>query len=452
LSKQDYDVIIIGSGIGGLGGGALLSHWGYKTLVLEKLNVIGGRCSTEEEQGFKLPTGAVTLVATDIEDIFKEVECRLELVNVPRLMWRIAGKDYEMPPKGAIGAIFKIINDLEEGRASEFNKPAELLPTEKILDAFKKAYKEPELAVGLNFKDWLSQYTDNDILHSVFNAITNAIPGTPYFEIPAASVFAWFSVMGGSREMCIAPKGNLVNMENLARIVKANGDLWLDSQAKHIIIGDGEAKGVIVEREGKEIEITCQVVISDIGPKATVELVGGENFNEDYLGAVRLTHKPNTTCHCFVASDRPLWPESGDPAILMIENSRRLKAVVPLSNISSHFAPPGQHLMFCLAPATTSEVTMDPEVEKTQLLLDLQEQFPLFIKYGRVLKIVVKNVDNELPAIRAMLNNMMPNDTPINNLYNVGDATCEYGLIGATGAAKTGRQVAEIIKKYYKPN
>jgi len=452
LSKQDYDVVIIGSGIGGLGAGALLSHWGYKTLVLEKLNLIGGRCSTEEEQGFKLPTGAVTLVAADIEDIFKEVKCGLELVNVPRLMWRIADKDYEMPPKGAVGAIFKIINNLEEGRARELNKPAELLPTEKILDAFKKAHKEPELAAGLSFKDWLTQYTDNDIIHSVFNTITNAIPGTPYFEIPASSVFAWFSVMGGSREMCIAPKGNLVNMENLARVVEANGDLWLDSRAKHIIITDGEAKGLLVEREGKEIEITCQVVISDIGPKATVELVGDENFNEDYLGAVRLTHKPKASCHCFVASDRPLWPESGEPAILMIANSRRLKAVVPLSNISPYFAPPGQHLMFCLAPATTSEVPMDQEVEERQLLLDLQEQFPLFSKYGRVLKIVAKNVDDELPAIRARLNNMMPNDTPINNLYNVGDATCDYGLIGATGAAETGKHVAGIVKNYYKPS
>ena len=35
MQSEKYDVVVVGSGIGGLGAAALLSHWGYKTLVVE---------------------------------------------------------------------------------------------------------------------------------------------------------------------------------------------------------------------------------------------------------------------------------------------------------------------------------------------------------------------------------------------------------------------------------
>lgn len=57
MQQEKYDVVVVGSGIGGLGAGALLAHGGYNTLVVEKMSRIGGRCSTEEYEGFKLPTG-----------------------------------------------------------------------------------------------------------------------------------------------------------------------------------------------------------------------------------------------------------------------------------------------------------------------------------------------------------------------------------------------------------
>jgi phytoene dehydrogenase-like protein len=44
--KNDYDAIIIGSGVGGSAVGALLAHAGWKVLILEKNKVIGGRCTS----------------------------------------------------------------------------------------------------------------------------------------------------------------------------------------------------------------------------------------------------------------------------------------------------------------------------------------------------------------------------------------------------------------------
>jgi len=50
----DYDVIIVGAGLGGLSCGALLAKNGFKTLVLEQSDIIGGCCSTFEADGDRL--------------------------------------------------------------------------------------------------------------------------------------------------------------------------------------------------------------------------------------------------------------------------------------------------------------------------------------------------------------------------------------------------------------
>ncbi|MFW6113606.1 MAG: FAD-dependent oxidoreductase, partial [Actinomycetota bacterium] len=50
---NDYDVIIIGAGVGGLTSASLLSKEGLKVLVLESLDRVGGCCSNYDVGGFK---------------------------------------------------------------------------------------------------------------------------------------------------------------------------------------------------------------------------------------------------------------------------------------------------------------------------------------------------------------------------------------------------------------
>jgi len=52
--EDEYDVIVVGSGIGGLTCGALLSKRGYKVLVLEQHYQVGGYCSSFKNKRFVL--------------------------------------------------------------------------------------------------------------------------------------------------------------------------------------------------------------------------------------------------------------------------------------------------------------------------------------------------------------------------------------------------------------
>ena len=51
------DVIIIGSGIGGLTAGALLAKYGQKVLVCESHSIAGGAAHSFSRQGFHFDSG-----------------------------------------------------------------------------------------------------------------------------------------------------------------------------------------------------------------------------------------------------------------------------------------------------------------------------------------------------------------------------------------------------------
>jgi phytoene dehydrogenase-like protein len=80
MVKQDYDVLVIGSGMGGMSSAALLSQAGYRTLVVEKLPRIGGRCSTIEYKGVKCTTGVIgPEMGGVLEKLFQDVGAEFDV-------------------------------------------------------------------------------------------------------------------------------------------------------------------------------------------------------------------------------------------------------------------------------------------------------------------------------------------------------------------------------------
>lgn len=59
---QNLDVIVIGSGIGGLTAGATLAKAGRRVLVLEQHDQAGGCCHTYIEKGFEFDVGKTNVI------------------------------------------------------------------------------------------------------------------------------------------------------------------------------------------------------------------------------------------------------------------------------------------------------------------------------------------------------------------------------------------------------
>ena len=99
---DDYDVVVIGARAGGLFTAARLAHQGYRTLVVERLDKVGGRASTTEVDGFKVNDGAIVIEVGGItEQTFAEVGAKFDIREPqPPILYRVAGRTSTSPAAG----------------------------------------------------------------------------------------------------------------------------------------------------------------------------------------------------------------------------------------------------------------------------------------------------------------------------------------------------------------
>jgi phytoene desaturase len=451
--QEKYDVVVIGSGMGGMCSAALLARSGYRTLLVEKLDRLGGRWSTVEQEGFKLPTGAVCIATRGvIQKIFEECGAKFDVRETTSLTMWFEGKWQELPTKGQLRTLLSIIEKSDGDRAKVVGHVIRKMATEKIMGAFRGGPPQEKPGERASFRDWLLKYTDNEKVLQMFQALTSAISGVNDFEYPASHWFAYTSKhlggQGGITYYALAPHGNVKVIESLANTAKNKGsEVWVGCPAKRIVVEGGITKGVIVQRDGEDIEIRAGVVICDGGPKRTVELAGRENFSDEYLNQVdHMRSVP--TIEILVASDRPLTPAKGT---MLVVGAKRIVTCVAMSAVCPELAPAGQHLMVVWGTPANCLQHLNVEEEIKASMEDIREVFPDFDKYGRILVQKTRDIDDEFPAYRSWHGYALNPDTSVENLYNVGDGVEPWGWTGLSGCAQGARLVSTEVKKGYEP-
>ena len=448
MIDNDYDIIIIGSGLGGLTAASLLTHRGFKTLVVESRNRIGGRFSTFEYKGFKLPTGAILIPDGWVVKLFEEMGIRTDnLRPITRVYYRINGETYEIPSEVGVPKVLDIIDKLERKDAEKKNRPMKPVELSKIMRGYYKKMRGINQEEIITVRDWLLQYTENEKVLDAFDTLCTGLMMAHSWELPVSKFFLFQEMT----KFYISPDGNLNIAEELARIVEKTGAVWTNSPVRKIVIKEGKATSVIVEKAGKQIEINCKMVISNTGVKSTVNLAGKENFDNEYLEKMRINLRPSPCLLVLIASDKSLCLEGIHDGLEILMGSRRIKTVIPISNICPELVPLGQHLIYTSAKSESTLHPMDIKYEMQQVKNDIKEFFPDFEKHGRILKMRACGIINEWPEGRTWLGYGMQLETPIPNLFNVGDSCVSPGLIGTPGSVESGYRVAEIIEKYYNP-
>jgi phytoene dehydrogenase-like protein len=99
LKKDEYDVIIVGAGIGGLVCGCYLAKAGMKVLIVEKNNKPGGYCTSFDKDGFKFDVCAHGLGGMRKNGNLRKIIAELKLdLNIIRFDPSdiIATPDYEV--------------------------------------------------------------------------------------------------------------------------------------------------------------------------------------------------------------------------------------------------------------------------------------------------------------------------------------------------------------------
>lgn len=431
--KQDrFDVAIIGAGMGGLCSAALLSHYGYRTLVVEKLPFVGGRASSVKYKGFTLPTGSLYVETGGVvEKLFKEVGAPFGIRSFPmQLCFRISGKDYLMAPKGGLKGL--MANFADEAEAT------------RVMNAIRRAFawKEPSMAISI--RDWLLQYTQNDKLLAIFRGLVN-YQCVNFSEMPAGEFFRQLR-FGTGATAGAHPQGFLALMEELVQVIKSRGgEVWTSSRVKRILVRDEKAVGVVVDHGGVESEISAGAVIGDAGPHATVELAGKENFDRGYLKEVGEKVHPLSYICIEVASEKPLVDF---PGVMVVPEGRRQMTMMCTTLAYPEYAPPGKHLLQAWAAPDSSFLPLNAGRELDLVVQDLRDAIPNFDRDADILH--VSYWQKDWPMYRAMPG-ALTQKTPIENLYNVGDGVAPFVPLGLPACAETARIVVEDIKQRIKP-
>jgi len=77
--RQCFDIIVIGSGMGGMTAASLFANQGRNVLVLEAAHLPGGCSSSYKRKGYIFESGATTLIGFDENQPLKELEKRLDI-------------------------------------------------------------------------------------------------------------------------------------------------------------------------------------------------------------------------------------------------------------------------------------------------------------------------------------------------------------------------------------
>lgn len=426
-NAHSFDALVIGAGAGGLFTAARLQHAGYRTLVVERLDKVGGRASTDEIDGFKVNNGAIVIETGGItEETFAEVGAKFDIRSPqPPILYRLGGKDVDVSTGGwgfLLGKMTRQAAKLAKGIGSARNDSG--LPEDEMSTA-----------------EWVAKYTKNESVHGIFRNMCGSVFAVGSEDLPARVFLTYFTRKSAFKKFGFCPEGTIGIWKALAEAFERDGgQLWLNSEVTDLTIVDGLVTGATISRDGEKVDVICRFAASDIGPAATIKIVGEENLTTEYVNEVRRGDRPTSMITVNFASQDKLIDA---PGMLSFANTKRLCYVANFSDLCPEMAPQGWNLYVGTAVPQPSTGDFDEESETKLLLDELHAEIDGF-DTARILSINVTR--DGWPPQRAVAGFDLPNTTPIANLWNVGDAVKEYANGGTTACAETAQIVVERIK------
>ncbi|WP_170958854.1 FAD-dependent oxidoreductase [Magnetospirillum sp. 15-1] len=422
---ERFDAVVIGAGAGGLCAAARLANAGFSTVLLESLDRVGGRASTEVIDGFKVNIGAIAL---ELGGVFEETFAALGQPLDVRLPKPASAfyLDHRVVDVGS-GGWGMLLGGLTKQAA-------------KILEKFAEARAGSLPDGSQSTEDWLSGYTKNETVHGIFRNLCAAIFSCNADELPARAFLTYFTSKGAFKRFGFCPRGTIGAWEDLAAAAQRKGcDIRLEAPVERILIENGKVCGVVVRQGGEAIRIDAGIVVSNAGPKLTVDLGGEESFPSDYVGLVRNRLKPAANIVINFASRQPLLEA---PGIVTFGKTRRLCNMANLTATCPELAPPGWHQYVAYAVPVPALGDFDAEAEIQYALEDLREQFPGF---DTVKMLSIRVMRGDWPCQRSCAGYDLPRETGVAGLWCVGDAVKAYGNGGTQACAETARLVVDQI-------
>ncbi|MBN1288788.1 MAG: NAD(P)/FAD-dependent oxidoreductase [Actinobacteria bacterium] len=302
-----YDAVIVGAGLGGLGAGVALSAAGRKVLVLERMDFIGGRCSSRKVDGWTMDIGCHFLFGCEhgsFGDAAGRIGRKIEFfhpfnyrLKVRDSMMLFDGDSLVVTRPGADAMNIKLMDALD--RMINFSPR----PLVRMINLMMMPVLPRLNRIAAPFLNRMDEITIKEILDGYFKwPVVRDF--CEFFQLAGFCTPSWLTswseglrtMLGfigyyrpgmNPTELMGYPVGGLQAIPDTFAegILEHGGEIRTGVGVKRIIIEGGRAAGV--ELENGEV-VRSNIVISNAGIKETVrDLVGNEKFDREYAERTR---------------------------------------------------------------------------------------------------------------------------------------------------------------------
>lgn len=301
---ETYDIAIIGSGLGGLACGSILSQKGYRVCVLEKHWQIGGCLQDFKREGFLFNTGMHYIGSYSDGEVLNTLFRFLGIydkIDVSKLDFDafdiiyLKGKEYKIPQgiENFKSVLLEWFPEDDKAIDKYFNRIIKIYDSVDLLNLREVSFNDFPNKKGLdeNVYDFLSSITQNEELKSVLCFSNSLYAGK---KVSASmyihSIITIFYLTSAYK--LLSGGGQIANA--LKEIIEKNGgDVCTRQKVKELVCKDKEVEEIKIE--GRE-SIKAKYIISNIDPQTTLNMLTGATMRKAYLNRIK---NQEQTISCF---------------------------------------------------------------------------------------------------------------------------------------------------------
>lgn len=419
--------IVVGGGVGGLCAAARLAARGWRVDLFERLSHLGGRWSTRDVDGFKLPTGAFLIAMDDpLADTFADVGADFPVRPIEeRTVFLVKGK---LVGTGEQGGLRSLVEAAAEFDGSD---------SAAVMSTIRAALGGHEPATEDPLPEWLRARGAGDDVIGALHALTQAFMALNAEEVTAAAFFDYLRATAGRGRHGIPPGGSVELAENLGEVVERHGGtVHRGVKAGELLVEGGRVTGLRTV-DGQTAH--ADVVVSDVGIAATATMLPDAVARRLPAEGDGPISAPGMTA--FVASREPFF----DRPAVVVTGTRCVCLVTTPTLVAPELAPEGWHYTETISTFRSSAAEPDVRAERERHFADMDDLLPGWRDRGRLLKTSMYR--GPWPVYRAWPGRDVQERFPAPGLALVGDSVKPHGWPGTGASAESARLVVEGIEQ-----
>jgi all-trans-retinol 13,14-reductase len=289
-----YDIVIIGSGLGGLMCGAILSKNGYKVCILEKNPQIGGCLQSYKADGVIFDTGVHYIGGLEegqnLHKIFSYVGLmdklkfeRLDMEGFDRFYFKDDPREFcfAQTYERFIDTLAKQFPHEREGIVNYCNKIKNICDRFPLYNLENGDFMDKLDLLNINAHDAINSCVNDPLLQNILAGNNPLYAGdkekTPFY-IHALIINSYIE----SSWRCTG--GGIQIARALSDIIKQNGgNVITRTNVQHIVVEDGKATKAITS-DG--VEYIGTNFISNLHPSTTIAMTQTEVFRKAFIHRV----------------------------------------------------------------------------------------------------------------------------------------------------------------------